>query len=531
MNSQSSALQLSNLEQRQLVTPVVVQAVILCAMMIAFALGLPAPIESRLTNAGIALAGIVYTLFHYYILLPNFSTNRIVWWLVALINSAAIGLLLWLDPIQPWAFAFFLALLTTSGSVILTGRWPTYVFAVIISIAQWVLARPLFPWIDYVPLQYLVFPLAAAVITETAMLTRRSIARQVNRLELLSRVTGSLVSSLEIQEVIELVCNAIQQAMKADTYYVGLFRPPDSLYMALLYDEGEFFPKTTVSISNTLAGHVVRTAKPLHLNDVPREHQKLNLPLFIVGKPRTSLSWMGAPLISGGTVLGIIAVASYERNAFTKEDMDLLINLSNQAAMAIDNANHHEEVERRSRLDSLTGCLNHGVFIKALDEKIQECLKKNQPISVIMLDIDLFKKYNDMHGHLVGDQVLVMITETIRRHIKSTDLVGRWGGEEFVIALPNATGEEAVRVARRLQKSVGQIYLTDRSGTVISAPTISQGIAMCPLEASDAYSLIDLADQRLYRAKARGRNQVEPQENYWEEQLVSLPEQAHIRQP
>jgi len=133
-----------------------------------------------------------------------------------------------------------------------------------------------------------------------------------------------------------------------------------------------------------------------------------------------------------------------------------------------------------------------------------------------MLDVDFFKQYNDTYGHLFGDTVLQSLVSAIRSHIKSTDFVGRWGGEEFAIALPGANGQQALMVARRIQTTMSDMKLSHAEKGKVPAPTVSQGIAIFPLETDDIYKLIDVADQRLYIAKERGRNQVEPDEKYWE---------------
>ncbi len=133
-----------------------------------------------------------------------------------------------------------------------------------------------------------------------------------------------------------------------------------------------------------------------------------------------------------------------------------------------------------------------------------------------MLDIDFFKQYNDTYGHLVGDRVLKTLCTAIRHHIKQSDAVGRWGGEEFVISLSGATGSQALQVAERVGQTMAQLRVEDRDQRTIPVPTVSQGIAIFPFEADEIYQLIDLADRRLYIAKARGRNQIEPPASHWE---------------
>jgi diguanylate cyclase (GGDEF)-like protein len=227
-----------------------------------------------------------------------------------------------------------------------------------------------------------------------------------------------------------------------------------------------------------------------------------------VGKDKNSLSWIGVPMTSR-SFKGVLALASYQPNAFNRSDVELLANLAQHAALALDNAVRHAEVEERARLDSMTGVLNHGHFLQVLQRQADEARSSGNPLSLIMLDVDHFKQYNDTHGHLIGDKVLIQLCETIRAHIKSTDAVGRWGGEEFVISLPGARGAHAQCVAERISKTMRTLIVNGREGLKILPPTVSQGIAIFPHETDDIYKLIDLADQRLYVAKNRGRDQIE----------------------
>ena len=138
-----------------------------------------------------------------------------------------------------------------------------------------------------------------------------------------------------------------------------------------------------------------------------------------------------------------------------------------------------------------------------------------------MLDIDFFKQYNDTYGHLVGDRILNMLCTAIKQHIKRSDAVGRWGGEEFIISLAGARGEQAIQVARRIGETLAALRVDDREGRTLPVPTVSQGIAVFPDEADEIYNLIDLADRRLYVAKERGRNQIEPKSGFWQGKQTS----------
>jgi diguanylate cyclase (GGDEF)-like protein len=125
-----------------------------------------------------------------------------------------------------------------------------------------------------------------------------------------------------------------------------------------------------------------------------------------------------------------------------------------------------------------------------------------------MLDIDYFKQYNDRHGHVIGDEVLRLLVKAIQAHVKKTDIVGRWGGEEFSIGLPGATTDQAYMVAKRVRETLAAVDLRDKNGQPIPNPTVSQGIATFPNHAQNTDQLVDVADIALYQAKHLGRDQV-----------------------
>ena len=356
---------------------------------------------------------------------------------------------------------------------------------------------------------------ASIVITETILRLRQATQNQIRRLEMMNIFSQQINSSLETGQVLSILNAALQKAINADSYYVGLV-DKDTIRLDLFYDDGEYFNDVKIPLTGTLSGWVIENQKPLFLPDLREDVQLEGTQRMTVGKNKSSLSWMGVPMKTA-QVTGLSAVASYKPNAFSQSDMELLSNLAQHAALALDNTVHHKKVEEQSRLDSLTGTYNHGYFLQALKEHIDQASFNKQVISLVMLDIDFFKQYNDSYGHQIGDAILIKLCETIQQYIKKTDFVGRWGGEEFAIALPGARGDEAYQVAERVQNSMQSMVLVDPKQVKIPAPTVSQGISVFPDEAYDINHFIYLADQRLYKAKERGRNQIEPEPTHWEE--------------
>lgn len=166
-----------------------------------------------------------------------------------------------------------------------------------------------------------------------------------------------------------------------------------------------------------------------------------------------------------------------------------------------------EKLERLATFDSLTGLYNRRAVLGRLDELINLANRYKEDFSLSMLDIDNFKKVNDHYGHLTGDEVLEEIAVLIRRNIRETDIVGRYGGEEFIIILPKTNLSSSWVVAERLRSIIEKTKMKDSAGNAFTI-TVSQGLVGWERD-EDAASLISRADEALYKAKEKGRNRVQ----------------------
>ena len=165
------------------------------------------------------------------------------------------------------------------------------------------------------------------------------------------------------------------------------------------------------------------------------------------------------------------------------------------------------ELERMAYIDSLTGLYNKRAIIHKLCERMKLARRYGEELSVIMLDIDHFKKVNDQYGHIVGDDVLEKCATLVRHNIRDANTLGRYGGEEFIIFMPHTDSSSAQDVAERIRKTIESAKMTDSQGSMFSI-TISQGLASYK-SGDDEHSLIGRADAALYAAKDNGRNRVE----------------------
>jgi diguanylate cyclase (GGDEF)-like protein len=464
--------------------------------------------HKRLIAISIGVGGSLYIIFQTLLVAPRIQKYRPIYiWVNAVASGLGLSLLaVVLDETHHTFFDILLILAVTSNAI-LSGRGPTHLL-IVVSKASYIFAHQG----DLVGFTNLVIHLipviAAVVITETILRLRQATQNQIRRLEMLNTFSQQINSSLETEQVLSILNAALQKAIDADSYYVGLV-DQDTIRLDLFYDEGEYFNDVKIPLTGTFSGWVIENQKPLFLPDLREDVQLEGIHRMQAGNTKPSLSWMGVPMKTAH-ITGLSAVSSYTPNAFSQGDMELLSNLAQHAALALDNTIHHQRVEEQARLDSLTGTYNHRYFLQALQEHIDQVNSNKQVISLIMLDIDFFKQYNDTYGHQVGDEILIKLCETIQKYTKKTDFVGRWGGEEFAIALPGAGGDVAYQVAERVQKSMQSMTLLDPKQVKIPAPTVSQGISVFPDEAVDINHFVYLADQRLYVAKERGRNQIEP---------------------
>jgi len=453
----------------------------------------------------VGVLGILYLIIYNILIIPSTRFAPFYNWLNAFVVSLELGLLTYTVPQQTDIYIGVLLILAVISSSITSERGPSYVIIIfgtlsIISIQQTYNLRELTFHTGIV--------MIAIIAIETIRQLKNLSRDHIRRLETITEFSRQIASTLDRKQVISLLNIALQNAVQADSYFVGV-REGDEMRLELVYDDGEYYENQRSNLEGSLSGWVLENQQSLFLPDLRKEVDLPGVRLVLIGKHKTSLSWMGVPMLSG-TIDGIISIGSYQPNAFNSADMELLSSLALHAAQALHNANHHADVELQANLDSLTGVYNHGHFLKLLEEQVNQALDRKYPLSLIMLDIDYFKLYNDTYGHLIGDEILTSLCTIIRQHIKSTDAVGRWGGEEFVISLPNVDADFACQIAKRIQGTMQELTMYGDGERRIPVPTVSQGIAVFPREAEAVIKLIDLADRRLYVAKERGRNQIEP---------------------
>jgi diguanylate cyclase (GGDEF)-like protein len=187
---------------------------------------------------------------------------------------------------------------------------------------------------------------------------------------------------------------------------------------------------------------------------------------------------------------------------------DILVALQNHVQSALTNAHKYDAIRRQVVTDHLTRLYNRRYFMNRAGEEIERSLRHQEPLSVLMIDIDHFKEFNDTYGHATGDRVLQTVARAMQDALRKPDVCARHGGEEFAVLLPSTPGENAYYVAERVRRTLSDTRYTGLGLPAEANITISVGVATCPRDATDLDALMELADRALYRAKAAGRDQV-----------------------
>ena len=321
----------------------------------------------------------------------------------------------------------------------------------------------------------------------------------------LFEIGKTVSSSLSLRKTLTIVLESAMEVTGAEAGSIALFREETG---ELVIEAAKGFSKDflTTSCWKTRPGGVtakiISQVEPSIITDT-QDESAFNNPIALHEGIRALIA---IPLIFDEKIIGILYVDDFEPRTYSASEIRLVSILANQAAVAINNAQMHERARWLAVTDGLTEVYNHRFFHEQLSKEIKRAERYRRPLSVIMMDIDYFKKYNDRFGHKKGDQVLKIMAKLLAKYTRRSDLVARYGGDEFVIILPETTKEKALELADRMRMKIEKSNLSKLEALTDLRLTISLGIASYPKDAATAADLVDKVDQVLYQAKESGRN-------------------------
>lgn len=353
----------------------------------------------------------------------------------------------------------------------------------------------------------------AAVVIENARLFEQE-QRLRRRAESLLQVLAAASSSLSLKGVIVNICRSVVDLSVGERCSIFLIDKATGRmepYMSLGPEDEAMWEKFRSRFvlprtpgQKRLIHAITRLRAPIIQEDVP-------------GTGFLSLRWTEDfgikslalyPLVVKDEVVGVMAVDSFTDFVhFPPEEVEILEAVAGQAAAIIENARLHEQVQQQAMSDPLTGLYNHRHLYERLEQETARAKRSRNPVSVLMLDVDNLKLINDTNGHQVGDEALKLLAEVLQSSCRAEDIVGRFGGDEFMVILPGADTAEAEQIGERIQASLSARCLEERKRVRVPV-RLSMGVATFPSDATVMHELVDVADCALYRSKQSGGGRI-----------------------
>lgn len=333
--------------------------------------------------------------------------------------------------------------------------------------------------------------------------TMEQTKKRADTSEALRKAGMAIAEKLEMNEAIDHILQQLQQVVSYDSASVQLLENDE---LVIIGGHG-WTNQEVVGIRFPIRGDnpnsvVIETGKPYYLPNAPEVFEAFRHP------PHDHIrSWLGVPLSTQNKTVGLLAIDSSKPNDFTDEDLTTASEFANQVAVALENARIFQETQAQAITDALTGLYNRRGLFALGNVEFAKSIRAGNSFSAIMLDLDHFKSINDTYGHSAGDLVLSEFARLCKKCIREIDWIGRYGGEEIIILLPDTHIKAAQMVAERLRKTIASTPIDLGDGMELNI-TASLGVASRDEDTIDLDMLIARADQAMYMAKHNGRNRV-----------------------
>lgn len=337
---------------------------------------------------------------------------------------------------------------------------------------------------------------------DTLNLRTSELEKSQTQLHTIYENSRTLASLLDAESVVREVMRIMGEVLGYDSSAIIFKDRSGRLFFRALSADGEnsFYPRPCSPEGTELVTKIIELGEPACLKNIFARFDYKPL-------SAQSRSLMLVPLSLHGISMGLLVAESNDENRFHDKDIQMLSIVARSAALALENAELHKRTEELTINDELTETFNYRYFVQKLQEEKRRAARYNLPLSLIMVDIDWFKKLNDSYGHEIGNLVLKRLSEIIKRCIRDVDVFCRYGGEEFVVILPQTPQVEATQIAERIRQQIEKAVIDAGKPGKLKV-TVSVGVTSYPENGKSQDDLLAVADQALYRAKGEGRNLV-----------------------
>ena len=331
---------------------------------------------------------------------------------------------------------------------------------------------------------------------------------QVERLSLFHEVGKALVSNLDVQNILQVIMEKLSEFIHADNWSLLMVdEDAKELYFEIaIGTNAQQLKDVRLKIGEGIAGTVAQTGEPLLVADVNSDPRFAARVDEVTGM--TTQSVVCVPIRAHGRNLGVIELLNcVGKEKFKEDDLPLLGNLADYAAIALENARYVQRITELTITDDCTSLYNARHLRFVLDAEIYRSRRYGYEFSIIFMDLDRFKMVNDTHGHLAGSKLLSLVGDLIKSNLRLIDYAFRYGGDEFVILLPQTGKEQAFVVVQRLKDLLNSTVFLAEEGLNLKL-TASFGLACFPQDGQTRNELLLLADKAMYLAKQTRRNSI-----------------------
>ena len=337
---------------------------------------------------------------------------------------------------------------------------------------------------------------------------RELLRRRTEELDVLVDIGKKLTSSLDLQDILETIMSRVSSILKPNAWSLLLMdEKAEELYFEIVVSPvAELLKQIRLKKGEGIAGWVALHGEPVLIEDVRKDTRFAAHVDDSVSFSTNSI--VCVPLKVKNRVLGVIElINSLDEVQYNDSDLKMLSAIADYAAIAIENANNYEKISKLVITDDLTGLYNAKQFHKLLDYEFERARRYKLELSLVFIDLDHFKRVNDTYGHLVGSRLLSEIGHLIRDVIRVTDLAARYGGDEFVIIVPNTSKSGTCTMISHLREAMREYPFYSDTGERIRV-TGSFGIASYTQDMPTKHRLIELADKAMYEIKRSTRDGV-----------------------
>ncbi|MFY1828538.1 diguanylate cyclase [Myxococcus fulvus] len=328
---------------------------------------------------------------------------------------------------------------------------------------------------------------------------------RLRELSLLFDITRSLNDTLELDELLDSVTRLVVERLQIPEFSIMLLTPEGALEVRQAWPEHRGSEGLTFALGEGACGRAAQTHKAVYLPDVA-DPTSIFARRGLSVDALTTGALLAVPMVHAGTLLGVVNFQRPHIASFSAGEIELLTAVADIAAAAVKNARLHAETVKLTMTDPLTGVPNRRHLFQRMELELARAQRFGTPLALLMVDVDHFKRLNDLAGHRVGDETLRRVCDILRTRVRKVDTLARYGGEEFVLLLPQTSKQDAMDVAEKLRRAVAEHVVLSQPGLPGGHVTVSVGVSHFPSDASTQEGLVDSADAALYCSKRTGRN-------------------------